>query len=596
MQTSQSRHGYVSFWVKDDNPRVRRVLKALFRVFLILRSVRKVVQWFNKRDIKLPSRTGTTYHWYAATSRRVHEFLTNPAHGGYYVLRISPKRKHRGTGLDLISLPPSEAIVSPGHHEGYVDQATWIAIQRTLASNRPSVQPPACKGKALCQGLVWCGTCEKADEKKSRLKVDYPKLRCGRGIRYKCTHTDKITGKSHTCCSLVGEPLETLVVTKVLSSVAPAAIDAVIAATAERRQDFDTTCEQREAELSTAQYEARALKKRYDSVDPDNTLVKVEVEKAWNAALLTVQEIELRHTGTKLVAPLEPTPETMRTIRRLTALPALWAAPSTRNEDRKAILRTLVDEIVVFKIDPTHVRVDITWKGAKPTTDVLALPWAAAALVRELFFNQGMKPKQIAEEVNRQGFRTLEEQKPYAAAAIYQILSHEFKKTGGRPFAAFRESLRPTIQALVDQGMRDWPIAEVLNAQKITPRNAASWSRYSVRGLRLRLGIRRAGMGVLAKPRNPSPPRPLVWNASIETLRDTVQQLVDHGMGDRVIAGALHMQGIPSPNSAPWDRESARYLRKKLGISARRRLSMVNPGNITNSGESQAPPLTGEEQ
>ena len=44
--------------------------------------------------------------------------------------------------------------------------------------------------------------------------------------------------------------------------------------------------------IDRAEYEAQFAQRRYEQVDPDNRLVASTLEKAWNAALLNIEQIK----------------------------------------------------------------------------------------------------------------------------------------------------------------------------------------------------------------------------------------------------------------------------------------------------------------
>lgn len=470
-----------SLWVKDADPAVRRVIEEIFRQFQILGSSGKIVKWLRTHGLRLPSRyQGADHSWVEPRRSRVHQILTNPVYAGYYVLRVSPKKKHRsGTGLDLLASP--DAIVVANHHESYVSQEQWLQIQQRLANQRISVRQPAGKGPALCQGLICCGECGR------RMSAQYYQLVRTTGIRYKCRPYNADYGVP-PCLTVLGRPIDDVVVREILASLTAPSIEAVIAAATELNIDHEAALHQREAALQRAHYAAHVTKERFQRVDPANRLVAATLEKDLENALLAVQAIERQHACAPLIPLLQPTPEVLAAIRQLADdLPTLWGATSTTHADRKAIVRLLMKKILITELDPLHLSLDIEWIGGPITRYSVFRPLAGSARIRQMDV-QGLKPKEIVAELNRLGIRKMRGG-PYTPGSVRAVLNSAPQKTGGRPWGAYREKLREPIKQLAEARMSDQAIAEELNARGLRPRVALRWTRDSVSRLRRILGI-----------------------------------------------------------------------------------------------------------
>src|SRR3712207_125721 len=64
-------------------------------------------------------------------------------------------------------------------------------------------------------------------------------------------------------------------------------------------------------------------------------------------------------------------------------LPAIWADPNTGRAHRKALLRCLVDKVVLRRVAPARAAVRVVWRGGAVTELVVELPVnALAALAR----------------------------------------------------------------------------------------------------------------------------------------------------------------------------------------------------------------------
>jgi hypothetical protein len=122
--------------------------------------------------------------------------------------------------------------------------------------------------------------------------------------------------------------------------------------------------------MEAARYEAGLARRQYEAVDPANRLVVAELERRWEQALgeLAAAEDEAAARDRALVKPL--TAEDEEWLRRCSSdLNRLWEAPTTRPEDRKRIVRCLVENVVVtVPLEGGKVRADIHFGGGEVTT------------------------------------------------------------------------------------------------------------------------------------------------------------------------------------------------------------------------------------
>ena len=101
-------------------------------------------------------------------------------------------------------------------------------------------------------------------------------------------------------------------------------------------------------QVQRAPYEVDVAERRYQAVDPANRLVAATLEQRWEEALRHARQLQEAYERF-----LQETPPSLQAAEwaRITAvaadIPALWHAAGTTNRDRQAILRCLVDAVVV---------------------------------------------------------------------------------------------------------------------------------------------------------------------------------------------------------------------------------------------------------
>jgi hypothetical protein len=87
-------------------------------------------------------------------------------------------------------------------------------------------------------------------------------------------------------------------------------------------------------------------------------------------------------------------------------LPALFYAATTNHRDRKEILRTMVERVVVTGRTPETISAVIRWAdGSEPTTVEARLARFAHRVIRELG-EQGLSNVEIAKRLNEMGLTT----------------------------------------------------------------------------------------------------------------------------------------------------------------------------------------------
>jgi hypothetical protein len=100
--------------------------------------------------------------------------------------------------------------------------------------------------------------------------------------------------------------------------------------------------------LERAAYAVDRAARQYLAVEPENRLVARTLERQWEEALEAAAQLKADYRRFVAAQPATLSREEREAIRRLaTALPTLWHAETTTAADRQAIIRQLVERIVV---------------------------------------------------------------------------------------------------------------------------------------------------------------------------------------------------------------------------------------------------------
>jgi hypothetical protein len=99
------------------------------------------------------------------THSRVVKILENPVYAGAYAYgRAQSRRVVEADGMvrtKVFHMPREKwQVLIQGHHEAYLSWDGYLANQARLAANltQAGARPPR-EGRALCQGIIYCGPC-----------------------------------------------------------------------------------------------------------------------------------------------------------------------------------------------------------------------------------------------------------------------------------------------------------------------------------------------------------------------------------------------------------------------------------------------------
>jgi DNA invertase Pin-like site-specific DNA recombinase len=352
---------------KDPDRRVQEAIRLVYQKFVEIGSVRQTLLWFLEHDLELPMHDaqGQT-HWKRPYYGTVYKMLTHPAYGGAYVYgrreqtmeytngqpRHSHRKKPRAQWLSLI----------PNNHEGYVSWEQFEKIRTMIQENNrgPGKTGAIQSGPALLGGLLRCRRCgRKLMIKYTGNHHDVARYVCDRGW---------MDNGAPRCIAFGGITVDEAMAKEILRVVEPAAVEAAVLASKEETHKQDEVLEALRRDLEAARYAAQRAQKQYDATDPENRLVAGELERRWNQALERVRAIELRiHTHEDQHDPMN-LPSVQEFEHLAADLESVWHSPDSDLRLKKAIVRTLIHEVVV-DVDADHgeLILIIHWKGGVHT-------------------------------------------------------------------------------------------------------------------------------------------------------------------------------------------------------------------------------------
>jgi DNA invertase Pin-like site-specific DNA recombinase len=358
---------------------VTGAIRTVFDRFTELGSVRRVWLWFRAEGLSFPLQlhTGDTIRWVAATYTAIHHVLTNPVYAGAYTYGKT-RRERYVDALGMVKqrsrrVPIAQwAVLLRDHHPGFIDWMTFEANQVRIDANvhpQPHQAGGAVReGTALLQGLAVCGHCGR------RLRTHYRGRHATPG--YHCAGKDIVQGRGVYCLNVGGIAIDQAVVTAFLDAVTPAALDATLLTVQQLQAHHDAALVQWRLAVERARYETERAERRYRLVEPEHRLVARGLETEWEARLRDLATAEAELTRREHQHPRALSPEQRQHIHALGSdLRQVWAAPTTTDRDRKELLRTLLEDVIIA-VTRAESRAQLTlrWRGGTLTTIELSLP------------------------------------------------------------------------------------------------------------------------------------------------------------------------------------------------------------------------------
>jgi DNA invertase Pin-like site-specific DNA recombinase len=474
----------------DPDEQARDVVRLVFDKFDELGTVSALLRHLVRDGIRL----GVRPHfgpdkgdlaWRRPNRTTLTFLLHNPVYTGAYARGrrpTDPRRKVPGrpaTGRVVVPRGEWEVLI----HDHLPASITWERYEsnlRRLARNaaRAGAMRAAREGDSLLAGLVSCGRCGR------RMMVAYTGKE-GR-LRYSCQR-GALDYAEPVCQSLAGGPLDDLVGRQALLALEPAALELSLRAVADVQAERGRLDRQWRLRLERSRYEAERAARQYRACEPENRMVARELERRWEQALLEQRIAEDEYGRFRRGRPAELTGDEIDMIQALSQdVPALWQAPTTAAADRKEIVRHLVERVSVAVQGETE-RVDVTihWAGGfvsrhevrRPVRRIEQLRDYPALVARAAELHRAGKTSgEVAEALNREGFRPPKRRETYNAAMVRQLRSRQ-GRPGPRPKGATKDDPR---------GDEEWWLSDLCRELAMPQPTVHCWVRRGwVRGRKL---------------------------------------------------------------------------------------------------------------
>jgi DNA invertase Pin-like site-specific DNA recombinase len=471
---------------RDPDEQVQATVQLIFDKFDELGSCRRLHRNLAQTGIGVGIRVRRgprrgQLEWHPPTPGMLSRMLHHPIYAGAYSYgrrRVDLKRTAASGGkIKMREVPMAEwMVLERDRLPAYITWDRYEANLQRLLENcqrRSSLGVPR-NGRALLTSLLVCGACGR------RMYASY---RSKSTAYYGCMRR-KNEGSS--CCGLEAGVVDELVSQQVLRALEPATLELSLRAVDDVHQERERLHRHWKQRLERATYEAERAERQYQAVEPENRLVARSLERQWEEALCKQRDLEEEYDRFLKERPVELSEDQRARILALSSdLPALWNAPETIAADRKEIIRLVVERVEVHvRGDSEHAQVVITWRGGSATRHELVRPvshYESLAKYNQLMSRiitmrqEGQTIKQIAAQLNAEGYRTPRSRKGYTSTSVRKLLSRGELTRGRIPTRQLDRhewwlpDLARALEMAADK-LRDWALRGWVRCRQIPPR------------------------------------------------------------------------------------------------------------------------------
>lgn len=357
----------------DPDAEVSGAVKLVFDVYKETNSGYAVAQHFFKNQLKFPKRSyGGAWDgkliWGDLTHSRILSILRNPCYAGAYVYgrhksenRIS-KDGEIQQHMRVAPIHEWEVAIKE-HHEGYISWDEYLIHDEYLKESRTNctenlLPGPAREGHALMQGIVLCSKCGR------RLSVRY-KGNGGIYPTYECTWKKRDGQSGKICMSVSAKLIDDALSSRIVEVIQPSELQLAIDAYDEVERRHSSVDRQWKMKIERAQYNIDLAQRRYEQVDPSNRLVASTLEKQWNDSIKALEVLQEEYDGSVSKKEMATISDKKDQVLKMGGnLVNLWKSKTTKEKDRKRILRLFIKDITVyFNSENKELILSIRWQG-----------------------------------------------------------------------------------------------------------------------------------------------------------------------------------------------------------------------------------------
>src|SRR5262249_20791350 len=461
-------------WIKspdgkyDYDPEVEDVIRAIINTFWEQRSIRRTIKALTKAGIKVPCRQGKRLDFVRPSLNNVRRILLNPAFAGVYCYGKTESQR----GAPILATGQSPRIKVPEHrwvkilnnHPAYMTPEQQEEIKLILLNNHWVRRDRPGRGPALTQGLLRCVVCQKS------LSVNYCR---GNSYSYGCGW------ETEPCTRFISYEFDQYILKEVFKALKTPPLEMLKVALEESRRRELEHRNWIESERERLDHEERRARERANLTEGSLRRVHLDALEKLEKVLQERQEFEQKMALQQSLPKRDASEEELEELCQLASeVPALWHDPIVTHQERKEILRCIIDHIVVAA---TKERIDATivWKSGEKTPFLIWRGIGCYNLTRELHDQQltfFKKKNHLGTEKTSTGQAV-----KITVGRLYMILQ-KLRLKPNRFSADYLALRKQAVEFNRDGRSIEW-IAEHFNEQGFKSTSGTPWTRNMVYGL-----------------------------------------------------------------------------------------------------------------
>ena len=400
---------------KHPDLEVQNRLDLVFDTFLQQKSASKAVRFFKDHDLMIPRRDPQgEICWRVPTEASICSILKHPAYAGAYTYGRTRATPRPDSGKKSLQKPvPREQwrVCIRDKYPAYISWETHERIKAMLSDNyaeydRNKTRGVPRPGKGLPPGIVFCGECG------HKMVVQYQG-----GTHYLCNYLRQ-QYQVPVCQYIPADPIDDHVVALFLDAFSAVELDLYDKVVENARQEHKELLCSHQQQLERLRYRARLAERQFNQSDPDNRLVTAELERRWEQSLRDLkaaqEAFERQQQQCPGLPPLDAaTRKALENVGK--NLPELWTKGRLSRQQKKALLRSLIDKVVIHRVKRDTVRTRVIWKGGEVSTAEVPIPVGSLAELSQAkemearilqLAAEGHSDEEAAQQLTQEGYRS----------------------------------------------------------------------------------------------------------------------------------------------------------------------------------------------
>ena len=458
--------------IKDPDEDVQAVLNLIFGTYARFHSCQRALKELRAQHVLFPKKDRTGYNrhtlqWREITHTQILHLIHNPIYAGVYQFGLRKSMRTLNGYKTIIQEKENRVAFIEDHHEAYIPLEQFNLNQQYLSEhcvlkkgNDIRRANTVRQGCALLQGIAYCGKCGK------QMAVRYDTYPAYGTIvsrpSYWCVE-EKIQTGADACQRISGSVIDKAIGDLLVEMVTPLAMSSVIQVQNElisRDKEIDTI---KRRDLERCRKEMDTSRNRYLNVDSSNTHAARHLEADWNDKIKIYEE-RLKQYEKERKENLESVDE--RTMHQILSIAedfkSLWKNPNVSNEERKRMIRLLIENVLTTQLND-HIHLVIHFRAGtvkeldiqkgKKSYETWRTPDDAMEIIRTSLDNF-TPASEIAELLNSKDLKT-GKSLPYTRALVQGIITNHH--------------LKPLSQRFIDLGFISQ--AEIIQKTGLTRKN-----------------------------------------------------------------------------------------------------------------------------